>query len=160
AGPVIGRGRDGKAITGLAVGDPAPGQGVLIEAHDADQIRRLLLDDDKPVFPRHLPKHRCGAIEIPGGAGVIAKAIGLVAPASMSTMLSAWRSGSSTARCAATPRSKSVFASGTSSGFQGERHRNLAAHSSASSQAPDADKARIAWYSSAGNPEMRRAKAT
>src|SRR5256885_11388860 len=81
AGPVIRGGRDGEALAGLSVRDAAPSQCVRIEAHDADEIRRLLLDDDKPVFLRHLPEHRRGTVEIPGGAGVKAKAVSLVAPA-------------------------------------------------------------------------------
>src|SRR5205814_2908516 len=81
AGPVVRGGRDGEALASLAVRDPPPAERVLIEAHDADQIGRLLLDEDKPVFLGGLPEHRSAAVEIPGGAGVIAKAVGLVAPA-------------------------------------------------------------------------------
>src|SRR5204862_5139236 len=81
AGPVIRSGRDGEALAGLSVRDSAPSQCVRIEAHDTDEIRRLLLDDDKPVFLRCFPEHRLGAVEIPGGSSVIAEAVGLVAPA-------------------------------------------------------------------------------
>src|SRR5262249_19729088 len=55
SGPVIGSGRHGEALASLPVRNPTPGQRVMVEAHDADQIRRLLLDDDEPVFFRHLP---------------------------------------------------------------------------------------------------------
>src|SRR5438552_15325660 len=48
AGPIIGGGRDSEALAGLAVRDPAPSQGVVIEADDADHIGWLLFDDDKP----------------------------------------------------------------------------------------------------------------
>src|SRR4051794_32043531 len=40
AGPIIGGGGTGEALACLAVGDPAPAQGFLVEADDADEIRR------------------------------------------------------------------------------------------------------------------------
>src|SRR3954451_6506002 len=81
AGPVIGGSRARELLAGLAVGDPAPAQGVLVEADDADQVRRLALDNDEPVFLRALAERGGGAVEIPGGASVIAEPVGLVAPA-------------------------------------------------------------------------------
>src|SRR5207248_5923120 len=81
AGPVIRGGRDGEALTRFAIGNAAPGQRIAIEADDTDQIGRVLLDDDKPVFLRGFPEHSCGTVEIPGGAGVKAEAVGLVASA-------------------------------------------------------------------------------
>src|SRR5436190_14578500 len=80
ARPVIRCYRTGEMFAGLAVGGSAPAQRVLVEADDADQVRRLPLDDNEPVFLRSLPEHGCGAVEIPGGAGVIPEAVGLVAP--------------------------------------------------------------------------------
>src|SRR5205823_13117210 len=65
AGPVIRGGRDSEALAGLAIYDAAPGQGVMAEAHDADQIRRLLLDDYKPIFLGCRAEHRCGAVKRP-----------------------------------------------------------------------------------------------
>src|SRR4051812_27642574 len=81
AGPIIGVGRARELLASLAVCGPAPAQGVLVEADDADEIRRLALDDDEPVFLGNLPEHGGGAVQIPCGAGVIAEAVGLVAPA-------------------------------------------------------------------------------
>src|SRR5690349_4550100 len=52
AGPIVLSHGAGEQRTSFAVCAPAPLYGLSVEADDADQVRRLLLDDDEPVFFR------------------------------------------------------------------------------------------------------------